>query len=82
MHDVDIMIDMSQFTAFTRYTAAPSTASRTSKYGSVSYAFMLISILIEIPVVPDAAPARSERWNARWGQRGKAPLTKKSTSRS
>jgi len=34
LHNVDVMTDVSTpFTAFTRYTAAPSTASRgTSKY--------------------------------------------------
>ena len=30
LHNVDVMTDASQFTAFTRYTAAPSTASRTT----------------------------------------------------
>ncbi|KAI0314583.1 IKI3 family-domain-containing protein [Amylostereum chailletii] len=30
LHNVDVMTDASQFTAFTRYTVAPSTASRTT----------------------------------------------------
>lgn len=33
MHNVDVMTDVSApVTAFTRYTVAPTTASRTSKY--------------------------------------------------
>ncbi|KAI0061864.1 IkappaB kinase complex, IKAP component [Artomyces pyxidatus] len=36
LHNVDVMTDVSQFTAFTRYTVAPSTASRTSKRSSRS----------------------------------------------
>lgn len=35
MHNVDIMTDISSpATAFTRYTVAPSSVSRSSRYGS------------------------------------------------
>lgn len=32
IHNVDVMTDASGITAFTRYTVAPTTASKSSKY--------------------------------------------------
>ena len=46
LHNVDVMTDISMAgTAFTRYTAAPSNVSKTSKYAAFFGAYLLIPIL-------------------------------------
>jgi patatin-like phospholipase/acyl hydrolase len=64
LHNVDVMTDVSMApTAFTRYTVAPSTASKASKFvDSLSSALDFILRVLEQTKLAFQTKAREEGW--------------------
>ena len=82
MHNVDVMTDISApVTAFTRYTVAPTTASRTSRYASFILVMMaLISTqFFFLAHESDELQGLNEKWRERSDQGEKGLLTRKNT---
>ena len=81
MHNVDVMTDISApVTAFTRYTVAPTTASRTSRYASFILVMMaLIPLNFFLALESDELQGLNEKWRERSDQGEKGLLTRKNT---